>query len=404
MHFARAIFSPGPSLQANQYFALIVPFCGVLLGSALAGCWAVLKTHKYLLWLAAGYILPALPIAVQSMQTNQQLAQTSVVLGCFYLLGLWAIARGMAQRSGGDAYPKIALLISLLALAGLYYFSQVVDDLHVRMLILNIAMALLLLLGVSAVYRHRQAEDIFERILRGSYLCFVAYSLIRPLVIVIAVEQNPLITLSQSPLWLLMLAANLLMSLWSVGVLLAVTCREVLLAMKKERDLDPLTQLLNRRAFFEQAPARIQRSKEGLWALLICDVDHFKQINDTLGHAAGDEVLRSAAKVLARNTRHTDLVVRLGGEEFLVLLNCDSLHSACVVADRMREQFAEVHLASYQKLTASFGVVVIDAAEQLQSAINQADNLLYVAKRTGRNKVMSAQSPEWPKKLHATAC
>lgn len=169
MHFARAIFSPGPSLQANQYFALIVPFCGVLLGSALAGCWAVLKTHKYLLWLAAGYILPALPIAVQSMQTNQQLAQTSVVLGCFYLLGLWAIARGMAQRSGGDAYPKIALLISLLALAGLYYFSQVVDDLHVRMLILNIAMALLLLLGVSAVYRHRQAEDIFERILRGSY-------------------------------------------------------------------------------------------------------------------------------------------------------------------------------------------------------------------------------------------
>ncbi len=391
-------------MQANQYFALVVPLCGVLLGAALVGCWAVLRTHQYLLWLAAAYILPAFPIAVQSMQTNQQLAQTSVVLGCFYLLGLWAIAQGMAQRSGGSAHPKIALLISLVTLAGLYYFSQVADDLHARMLILNIAMALLLMLGVVAVFRNRQSADLFERILRGSFLCFVAYSFIRPLVIAIAIERGPSVELTQSPLWLLMLAANLLLSLWFIGVLLVVTFREVLLTVKKERDLDPLTLLLNRRAFFEQAPARIQRSRHGLWALLICDVDHFKQINDTLGHAAGDEVLRSVAKVLVSNTRHTDLVVRLGGEEFVVLLNCDSLHSACVVADRMREQFAEGGPAMRQKLTASFGVVVLESAQQLQSAIDQADALLYLAKRTGRNKVVSAPVTEKPADLLATAC
>src|SRR5690606_6266727 len=142
-----------------------------------------------------------------------------VVLGCFYLFGLWAIAQGMAQRSGGSAYPKIALLISLVALAGLYYFSQVVDDLHVRMLILNIAMALLVLLGVAAVYRGQKSADLFERILRGSYLCFVVYSLIRPLVIAVAIEQGPSVELTQSPMWLLMLAANLLLSLWFIGVL-----------------------------------------------------------------------------------------------------------------------------------------------------------------------------------------
>lgn len=390
-------------MQANQYFALVVPLCGVLLGAALVGCWAVLRRHKYLIWLAAAYILPAFAIAVQSMQTNQQLAQTSVVLGCFYLFGLWAIAQGMAQRSGGSAYPKIALLISLVALAGLYYFSQVVDDLNVRMLILNIAMALLVLLGVAAVYRGQKSADLFERILRGSYLCFVAYSLIRPLVIAIAIEQGPSVELTQSPMWLLMLAANLLLSLWFIGVLLVVTFREVLLTLKKERDLDPLTHLLNRRAFFEQAPVRIQRSRNGLWALLICDVDHFKQINDTLGHAAGDEVLRSVAKVLLRNTRHTDLVVRLGGEEFVVLLNCDSLQCACVVAERMREQFAEVRLAMGQKLTASFGVVVIESAQQLQSAIDQADALLYLAKKTGRNKVVSAPVADEPAGLLVSA-
>ena len=380
-------------MQASQYFSLIVPVCAALLGAALVACWGTLRKHKYLLWLAAAYVLPAIAIAAQTMMSNQELAQTCVLLGALYLLGSWALAQGMALRYGGSAHPRLALLISLVALAGLYYFSQVTDQLHMRMLILNVAMNLLLLLGVAAVYRSRRSNDWLERVLRGSYLCFVGYSLARLAVVAVLMRPDPSQSLVQSPLWLLMLAVNLLLSLWFVGVLLAVTVREVLHRLQKERDLDPLTQVLNRRALFERAPARLERLRTGCWALLMCDVDYFKQINDSLGHAVGDEVLVTVANVLTRNVRHTDLVVRLGGEEFLILLHCESLQSACAVANRMREQLMqETHPRMGVRLTASFGVAEVAGAEQLHAAMDQADSLLYEAKRAGRNRVVAAMA------------
>lgn len=154
-----------------------------------------------------------------------------------------------------------------------------------------------------------------------------------------------------------------------------------------------MTQVLNRRALFERAPARLERLRTGCWALLMCDVDYFKQINDSLGHAVGDEVLVTVANVLTRNVRHTDLVVRLGGEEFLILLHCESLQSACAAANRMREQLMqETHPRMGVRLTASFGVAEVAGAEQLHAAMDQADSLLYEAKRAGRNRVVAAMA------------
>ncbi|HVR50004.1 MAG TPA: GGDEF domain-containing protein [Pseudorhodoferax sp.] len=380
-------------MQGNPYFSLIVPVCGILLGAALLGCWAALQRRRYFLWLAAAYILPALPLAAQSMMTNQQLAATSTVLGAFYLAGLWALAQGMAEKYGGTAHPRMALAIGLATLALLYHFSQVTDQLRVRMLVLNVAMLLLLLLGMAAVLRSGRPADRLERVLRGSYLVFVAYCLARPVIIFAFVWAEPLPELTRSPWWLLMLATNLLLSLWFIGVLLTVSVREMLFVVQNERDRDPLTQLLNRRAFFELAPARIRRSGLGAWALLVCDVDHFKQINDTLGHAAGDAVLQAVARVLERNVRQDDLVVRFGGEEFIVLLQCTDLAAASAVANRMREQLAQMpHPALGRPLTACFGVAPVEGAQGIQAAIDRADALLYQAKKTGRNKVVSGRT------------
>lgn len=363
-----------------------------MLGAALAGCWVALQRRRYFLWLAAACVLPAVPLAAQSLMTNQQLAATSTVLGAFYLLGLWALAQGMAEKYGGTARPGWAAAIGLVTLGLLYYFSQVTDQLRVRMLVLNLAMAWLLLLGVAAVHRGGASTDRLERWLRGAYLVFVAYALARPAVILFFVWDGPLPELTRSPWWLLMLAANLLLSLCFIGLLLAVSVREMLCVVQHERDRDPLTQLLNRRAFFELAPARIHRAGRGAWALLVCDVDHFKQINDTLGHAAGDTVLQAVARVLERNVRQDDLVVRFGGEEFVVLLQCTDLAAASAVADRMREQLAQMHpAAGGRRLTASFGVAPVEGSQGLEAAIARADALLYEAKRSGRNRVLSTQ-------------
>lgn len=377
-------------MQANQYFALIVPACGVLLGLALIACWAALRKQRYLLWIAAGYVLPAIPLAAQNLMSNSQLAGTSTVMGVFYLAGLWSLAQGMAKKYNGTAHPFVALLISVVTLGVLYYFSVVTDQLPLRMLALNVAMALLVLLGVVAVYRSKKSPDRFERVLRWSYLVFVLYSLIRLGVVFYIVSSGSMPELSLSPEWLLMLAANLLLSLWFIGIVLVVAVREVIAKLQSERDYDPLTQLLNRRAFGEHAAELLHQSDGRSLALVMCDVDHFKQINDTLGHAAGDEALKTVAKVLASNVRQGDLVARFGGEEFVLMLRCAGMDEAKAVANRIREQLAASTFPSMnRKLTASFGLVVLDSGLDLPAAFKMADSSLYYAKSTGRNKVIS---------------
>jgi len=259
LDFAIALDIREPFLQASLYFSLIVPVCGVLLGLALVACWTVLRQHRYLLWLAAAYILPAVPLAAQTLMSNEHLARTAVLLGAFYLSGLWAMAQGMALKYGGAAHPRLAAVVGVLALGLLYYFSQVTDQLRIRILVLNLAMVLLLLLGVMAVCRQRRPVHGLERLLRASYLVFVAYSVLRPAIVAVFLWEGPLPELSSSPLWLLMLAVNLLLSLWFIAVLLAVSVREMFVILKHERDRDALTQLLNRRAFFEQAPSRMRQ-------------------------------------------------------------------------------------------------------------------------------------------------
>lgn len=362
----------------------------MLLGLALVACWAALRQHRYLLWIAAGYVLPAIPLAAQNLMSNSQLARTSTVMGVFYLAGLWSLAQGMAKKYNGTAHPIVALLVSVVTLGVLYNFSVVTDQLPVRMLALNVAMALLVLLGVVAVYRSERSPDRFERVLRGSYLVFALYSLLRLVVVFYIASSGSMPELSRSPEWLLMLATNLLLSLWFIGIVLVVAVREVITKLQSERDHDPLTQLLNRRAFGEHAAELLRQADRHSLALVVCDIDHFKQINDTLGHATGDEALKAVAKVLAHNVRQGDLVARFGGEEFVLMMRCAGMDEANAVANRIREQLVGSSFPNMNRtLTASFGVVALDSGIDLPAAFKMADSFLYHAKSTGRNKVIS---------------
>jgi len=158
---------------------------------------------------------------------------------------------------------------------------------------------------------------------------------------------------------------------------------------------DPLTGLNNRRG--------AERHAERCWpeqaragsqvAVLVIDVDHFKEINDALGHAAGDEILRRLAGVVTANLRLGDVAVRMGGEEFLVLCEVPP-PKAEVVAERLREAI-EAELAP---VTVSIGVHVTwpeaeqDGVEALWSAVEHADRALHEAKRAGRNRVVMQQA------------
>lgn len=163
---------------------------------------------------------------------------------------------------------------------------------------------------------------------------------------------------------------------------------------------DPLTGALNRHAFdlvFDLALREAQRHDQRLSVILI-DIDFFKQINDSLGHLAGDQVLRRLTTVFRQQLRDADVVARWGGEEFLVLLKDCPLEHALAVAEKLRHAVAGHDFGSLiagqpsPHLTISLGVTSHVAGDTADSLFGRADSALYLAKRNGRNRIESAEA------------
>ncbi len=157
---------------------------------------------------------------------------------------------------------------------------------------------------------------------------------------------------------------------------------------------DPLTGLANRRHFVtltRHEIARATRTGDAL-ALVLADIDHFKQINDRCGHEAGDQVLRDVAAALRTVCREHDVVARWGGEEFLILLPATALDAAMATAERIRIAVTGVSDTADLSigLTLSLGVAVLGKDEPLSRAIARADRALYRSKEDGRNRVTAA--------------
>ncbi|WP_374981285.1 diguanylate cyclase [Pseudomonas solani] len=157
---------------------------------------------------------------------------------------------------------------------------------------------------------------------------------------------------------------------------------------------DFLTQLPNRRHFMarlEEELARLQRAPGRGAVLLMCDLDHFKVINDRWGHGVGDDALRHFAALLAGQMRRVDLAGRMGGEEFAVLLNEADHASALVFAQRLQQQMLETplrHQGEIIPLTVSIGITTLDAGDaNAEAALSRSDLALYRAKAEGRNRI-----------------
>lgn len=170
-------------------------------------------------------------------------------------------------------------------------------------------------------------------------------------------------------------------------------------AAERAARIDPLTGVFSRRAFTEAAEVEIQRAlRYGLpLSLIMVDLDHFKAVNDTYGHATGDAVLASFAHTISLEVREVDVIGRFGGEEFVVLLPNTDVTEALRVAERMRLAVAKSELKvqhAQLRYTASFGVAGFDARElSFVRFIDRADTALYEAKRKGRNRVELAPAP-----------
>jgi len=149
---------------------------------------------------------------------------------------------------------------------------------------------------------------------------------------------------------------------------------------------DPLTGLYNRRGYNHNIP-NIEKSSYG--AILMCDIDHFKKVNDSYGHDAGDYVLQSISKMIRENIRMQDLTVRWGGEEFFIFLSEVTLSEAYLISEKLRKKIEHTSIPYNNQLidvTMSIGISVVEKNIPLNEAIKNADSAMYLSKTRGRNQ------------------
>jgi diguanylate cyclase (GGDEF)-like protein len=188
-----------------------------------------------------------------------------------------------------------------------------------------------------------------------------------------------------------------------VGVVSAivVVLREQVLAhvlrLREEASHDSLTGALNRGAFEERLEAEMIRARRAVapLAIVVFDLDHFKRINDSFGHAAGDSVLRAVGELMIRSKRRSDAFGRIGGEEFALMLPDTDMAGAAVLCEKLRSRVAKIATGA-EPLTVSFGIAQAEDGRDARTMLEQADRALYAAKRAGRDRAVRADEIERP--------
>ncbi|GGY60718.1 GGDEF domain-containing protein [Marinobacter zhanjiangensis] len=215
----------------------------------------------------------------------------------------------------------------------------------------------------------------------------------------ISILHDPWFPLAEKTLtWLRV--GNGILCFAALGTLINVYART---SRQSERDLrnmaatDLLTGLRNRRSLTDEARllAAERQSEARQLAVILVDLDHFKQLNDRYGHAFGDQVLADTARLMNRTMRPSDSVARWGGEEFLILLTDADLDRAICVAERVRESIAAQTFRSDEgqtlSITATLGVTEWRGNEEFEASVSRADDALYLGKKNGRDRVEVAK-------------
>jgi diguanylate cyclase (GGDEF)-like protein len=362
-----------------------------MLGLLLLFAWVQNTSIKALAWWGSAHLLRTLSIALYGMFGSVpeliSLDLSNALLFTSYAIA-WSGARVFDGRQPRPGWIITGATVWVFA-CQLPQFALAIEF---RSLLSNTIVTVFLWLTAFEFWRGRD-----ERLLSRWPTIFILFS-------------HGAIFLLRSPLSVLLGPASdpALASAWmnvisTEEVLATISIAFILLAMAKERTelhhknaalLDPLTGLANRRAFLDAAAqlTQSQTARDVPVAVFMIDLDRFKSVNDRFGHSVGDEVLRIFAESAQVSLRPTDIVARLGGEEFAVLLSDACRDNAFKVAERIRATFAALAatVAGHAvNATASIGVAIIqDPQQDVHALLAQADQALYRAKARGRNRVV----------------
>ena len=302
-------------------------------------------------------------------------------------------------RGARPPWRAVGLLLTAVAVTQAA-FIWLRPSLQARVVLISAALLLLSVAAVRAGWRVQAAPRP-----RSHWLVALAFGL-GALVLAVRIVVEGLLSpglatlLQGSPMQSLVFVYGAVVPIAStIGFLLIGNDRHIA-ELQRLVALDPLTGALNRRTLERQADALLQQAQRRgqAYSLLLLDADHFKHVNDAFGHDAGDEVLRAVVAVLRQGLRPADLVGRLGGEEFVVVLPDAGTAAALQRAEQLRAAVAALRFEVAGRrvpLTVSIGLATA-GAESFADLLRRADHAMYAAKHAGRNRVELAPEPVAP--------
>lgn len=359
--------------------------------------WRIRRAEPTLLLWATGAALGAIAYLLIGLRGFVS-DELSIVLGNIVMLVSWALlGAGISRFSGHSIRPAWILGVPLVVGLAFFFREPLRLDFNARVLIISLAIGLLLGLSlVDALRAQGRHSLVMRRVVITTLLLSIFYLLVRAVLAAVGSLADNLLKPDEiyAPLLLMMIALT---------TMLRISCFMMVFERDEARlvraaNVDGLTAMLNRSGFEPLAERVLRRhAVDGKpVCVLLLDLDHFKAVNDTHGHAAGDAVLRTFAECVRAVLRAGDLVARPGGEEFWVLLPGADPDTAREIAQRICDRYRLTDTpwagASIRN-TVSIGVAEVVAGESLQSALARADTALYLSKSQGRDRVVATPIP-----------
>ncbi|WP_147291659.1 GGDEF domain-containing protein [Sphingorhabdus pulchriflava] len=316
-------------------------------------------------------------------------------------LVLWYMADAFLVRHGDQTPVKPALALFFTGLAINLAATFIVDSVAIRVPNASIVAIALLTLALPRFFAHRakRLDNITAFVIAMCWLCYI----VRFAFYFTLDQSGEYARTSQWSQYMMIFYFTSAIFALSLAFLLMMAITSDLVARHfVAATVDPLTGVANRRGFERMLDE--PHDVLPFHSVLMVDLDHFKQVNDTHGHGVGDGVLVAVSQTLISCCKGLGEVVRFGGEEFVVLLRPSERQAVLQVAELLRSAIAATRLGAphhHLQVTASMGVAVLEPDENIDDAIRRADRALYRAKENGRNRVVFAETGKL--NLHSVA-
>ncbi|MDD9908394.1 MAG: GGDEF domain-containing protein [Ahrensia sp.] len=391
-------------MTGSSVYQLLQPLTLLLYALGFWVIWFYIRNISAAAYFAAAYLVGGIGYCLDIYSDVLGAPASYLVLG-FYCLTTTLMSAGLFVRVGRPMPWRLVAVLLATTVPFFWYFREVLDSIVAQLMLVNLVNAVLVALPLPAL-RGRQHIPI-DRVIFWLLTFIVVQVLLRTFV-TLYLDAG---TLTQETYEMSITGVAFYFTTSLAAAALSLTLYvalgiDIVHTLKKQSDTDAMTGLLNRAGFEEKAQkvmawAAIERRPV---CMIITDLDHFKRVNDTLGHATGDVVISFYGRILLNMSRSTDVAGRVGGEEFCLLLSDCGVADAEDLAEAVRHSFHTTDIPGTNpplRCAASFGIAMQRGDEPLAELYKRADAALYAAKEAGRNCVRTIDNYNWRPQLDA---